>query len=183
MLEQAILGGLKIFQFRDKTHSNQEIISLVKELQDFCRQKDILFVLNDRFDIAMEIGVDALHIGALDEELKIVKKNFRGFVGVSSYGDLKIAYKAQEEGADYVAFGAFFSSKTKPKATLVKQGLLIEAKYKLHIPICAIGGINQNNVFTLNNADMIAVISGLWQGNIRKNAEKLLQNWQKVEFS
>lgn len=183
MLEQAIAGGLKIFQFRDKTHNNQEIIALAKELQDFCRQKDILFVVNDRFDLAIEIGADALHIGTLDEDLKIVKKNFRGLVGVSSYDDLKIAYKAQEERADYVAFGAFFPSKTKPKATPINQELLIEAKYKLNIPICAIGGIDQNNVFTLNNADMIAVISGLWQGDIQKNAEKLLQNWQKIEFS
>lgn len=183
MLEQSILGGLKIFQFRDKTHSDQEIANLVKELQDFCRQKDVLFVMNDRLYLAIAIGADALHIGVLDDDPKIVRRKFSGLVGVSCYNDLKLAYRAQDEGVDYVAFGAFFPSKTKPNASLVKQELLIEAKCRLIPSICAIGGINQSNVSTLKNADMIAVINGLWQGDIRKNAEELLQNWHEIKFS
>lgn len=177
-LQQAILGGMKIFQLRDKSHHNDELLDISIKIADFCRQKGILFVVNDRIDLANAVKSDALHIGAEDCDLKIARRNFSGKIGVSCYDSLDLALKAEKEGADYVAFGAFFPSHTKPNAKKVSLETLLEAKKRLKIPVCAIGGISPSNVSVLKNADMIAVVGSLWNGNIEKNAEDLIKKWQ-----
>jgi thiamine-phosphate pyrophosphorylase len=86
-------------------------------------------------------------------------------IGVSCYGDISRAIQMQRQGADYVAFGSFFPSKTKPQAEVVSPMVLMSAKDMLDIPICAIGGITDHNAKDLVDmgADMVAVISDLWQ--------------------
>lgn len=177
-LHKAILGGMKIFQFRDKSHCDNELFAISVKIRDFCTQRDVLFVINDRIDLANAINANALHIGGEDCDLKIARKNFSGKIGVSCYDSLDLALQAEEGGADYVAFGAFFPSSTKPNAKKASITTLLEAKKRLKIPICAIGGISAENVSVLKNADMIAVIGNLWSGDIEKNAEKLIEKWQ-----
>lgn len=177
-LHRAILGGMKIFQLRDKSHRNNELLDISAKIRDFCMQRDVLFVVNDRIDLANAINAKALHIGGEDCDLKIARRNFCGKIGVSCYDSLDLALKAEEEGADYVAFGAFFPSNTKPNAKKASIETLLEAKKRLRIPICAIGGISIKNVSMLRKADMIAVIGNLWSGDIEKNAEKLIEKWQ-----
>ncbi|MDO7253591.1 thiamine phosphate synthase [Helicobacter cappadocius] len=178
MLELAILGGVKIFQLRDKNHSDDELFEISKKLCEFCMQRDVLFVMNDRVELAIAIKSPALHIGGEDCDLKKARKMFDGKIGVSCYNCLESAQKAQKQGADYVAFGAFFSSKTKPNARKADLEILEKAKKKLDIPICGIGGILPENVNKLKKADMIAVIGGLWNGDIQKNAEILKRKWR-----
>ncbi|RDU72309.1 thiamine phosphate synthase [Helicobacter aurati] len=190
-LESAIDGGLQIFQFRDKIHNDKEIEGLIKDLQLFCREKNILFILNDRYKLAIKMQLDGVHLGR--EELQCfstIRKNFQGIIGVSCYASLESALYYQSLGADYVAFGSFFQSPTKPNATLAPAALLKSAKQKCDIPICVIGGIAPDNVHLLREADMIAVISGLWQKRtsslqaqdshdfVRHNAEKLISLWR-----
>lgn len=177
-IDRAILGGMKIFQLRDKSHCDNELFSISAKIRDFCMQRDVLFVINDRINLANAINAKALHIGSEDCDLKIARRNFSGKIGVSCYDSLDLALKAEEEGADYVAFGAFFPSNTKPNAKKASIDILSEAKKRLKIPICAIGGISAENVSVLKNADMIAVIGNLWSGDIEKNAEKLIEKWQ-----
>lgn len=177
-LDKAVLGGMKIFQLRDKSHRDNELFGISVKIRDFCIQKNVLFVINDRIDLANAINAEALHIGGEDCDLKIARKNFSGKIGVSCYDSLDLALKAQEGGADYVAFGAFFPSRTKPNAKKASLDTLLEAKKRLKIPICAIGGIDDENVSMLKSADMIAVIGSLWSGDIEKNAEKLIEKWQ-----
>lgn len=177
-LHKAILGGMKIFQLRDKSHCDNELFGISAKIRDFCIQRDVLFVVNDRIELANAINAKALHIGGEDCDLKIARKNFSGKIGVSCYDSLDLALEAEEGGADYVAFGAFFPSNTKPNAKKASITTLLEAKKRLKIPICAIGGISAENVSVLKNADMIAVIGNLWSGDIEKNAEKLIEKWQ-----
>ncbi|PAF53332.1 thiamine-phosphate diphosphorylase [Helicobacter sp. 13S00482-2] len=181
MLNLAILGGVRVFQLRDKNHSDNAIFDISKSLCELCTQKDVLFVMNDRIELAIAINAPALHIGGEDCDLKIARRRFSGKIGVSCYDSLKFARKAQAQGADYVAFGAFFPSATKPSAKQIPLDILQKAKEELEIPICAIGGISPENVFHLKNADMIAVIGGLWKNDIQKNAKELLKKWQRDE--
>jgi hypothetical protein len=94
-------------------------------------------------------------------------------IGVSCYGDLERAKEAIKKGADYVAFGSFFPSPTKPHAKVVDKSVLSEAK-SLGVPVCAIGGIGINNGGELvtAGADMLSVISALWVGDIYQNASR-----------
>ena len=172
-VQEAIAGGMKIFQFRDKNSLDKDIIEIVQHLMDICVKSNVLFVLNDRVELAIALGVPALHIGESDGDLPLIRKRFKGILGVSSYGDLARAQKMESSGADYVAFGAMFPSPTKPNAPWVGVEILQRAREALEIPICAIGGISRDNIRMLKNADMCAVISSLWNGDPRENAESL----------
>lgn len=168
MLEQIELtlkAGVKIVQYRDKKSAYPLLKENAYKLQQLCRKYDALFVLNDAFEIAIEEGFDGLHVGKSDyENIEEIRKNFKGILGVSCYGNLEQAKKMQDIGVDYVAFGSFFTSPTKPNSAVVDFEVLGKAKEKLSIPICAIGGINSQNVEQIikYKPDMVAVISDIW---------------------
>ncbi|BAM32288.1 thiamine phosphate synthase [Helicobacter cinaedi] len=164
-VESALKAGVRIFQLRDKSHSDEWLCPIAKELLKLCERYNALFVLNDRLDLALRLNAPALHIGRDDGEFSRVRERFSGILGASSYGDLQRAKVLESLGADYVAFGAFFPSPTKPNAAAAPLELLIQAKQTLKIPICAIGGISTQNIHLLKNADMNAVISSLWANN------------------
>ncbi|PAF47167.1 hypothetical protein BKH46_05150 [Helicobacter sp. 12S02634-8] len=178
MLERAIMGGLKIFQLRDKIHSDTDLAPLCVKLMQVCASHGVLFVLNDRARLAQELQAPALHIGSADGILSDIRKDFKGIIGVSCYDSLSLAQEAQDKGADYVAFGAFFPSSTKPNAKRVAPEILLRAKETIQIPICAIGGITSLNAHQLKSTQMIAVIGGLWRGDVLENARELQKCWQ-----
>lgn len=164
-VELALQGGAKIIQLRNKTDSKEEIKEQAKKLQTLCTSYDALFILNDEIDLAIQLQCDGLHIGKSDHHrFDEIRKDFRGVVGVSCYGDLRLAKGFQDKGADYVAFGSFFRSPTKPTSTIVPLDILKHAKKHLDIPICAIGGINSKNVdhILAYQPDMICLISDIW---------------------
>ncbi|CAM2864811.1 thiamine phosphate synthase [Helicobacter burdigaliensis] len=180
-LEEAIKAGISIFQLRDKVSKDIEIKNLVLELEDFCKETGVQFILNDRIDLAIRLKVSGLHIGKKEneelyskEELRKIRQEFLGILGISCYDSLETAKRAYEIGADYVAFGACFSSSTKPHAK--KLDLEIFSKFEA-LPKCAIGGINAQNVSQIKNAQMIACIQGIWEGNITQNIKALKQNF------
>lgn len=169
-LESALKAGVRIFQLRDKSHSDEWLYPIARELLELCGRYNALFVLNDRLDLALRLNAPALHIGKDDGEFGYVRERFSGILGASSYGDLQKAQILESLGADYVAFGAFFPSPTKPNATPAPLELLTQAKQTLKIPICAIGGISTQNIHLLKNADMHAVISSLWPHNTQDSS-------------
>ena len=162
-LQKAIQGGLKIFQYRDKDSKDSEIIGLVGELQALCNENNVLFVLNDRYELAIKLGVSGLHLGR-DEvsQLLDIRESFKGIIGVSCYDSIELAQRYESAKVDYVAFGSLFPSPTKRDAKPCPLSVLKEAKNTLKIPICGIGGICVDNVSLLKECDMIAVISSLW---------------------
>ncbi|WP_104758025.1 thiamine phosphate synthase [Helicobacter salomonis] len=177
LAERAIEGGVSILQLRDKRSSDSELLGLAKELNDLCTKKGVGFVINDRLCLALECNAWGLHLGEQDLPLNEARALFKGVIGVSCYGDLERAKQAQDQGADYVAFGACFPSPTKPNASCIDLEVLERAKACLKIPVCAIGGVNTQNIARLKHADMVALISALWQGDVRANAQDLLANW------
>ncbi len=175
-VQEAIKGGMRIFQYRDKISDDNDIIEIIYHLMDICAKSNVLFVLNDRVELAIRLQCPALHIGKDDGDIQVIRKNFTGILGVSSYNDIARAKELQKQGVDYVAFGSIFHSPTKPNAKCVGVEILSQARKELHIPICAIGGISKDNISLLKNANMFAVISALWNGDMYKNARALCQN-------
>lgn len=175
-VEEALEAGICLLQFRDKTSSDEEIETLCVHLLHLCRLHDVPFVIDDRAHLAQKIGADGLHIGKGDISLHDAREIFtKGFIGVSCYGSVKKGLEAQNEGADYVAFGSFYPSPTKPHSGVVSMSILDKAKEALSIPICAIGGINAANIHEISThqPDMISVVSAIWDGNITNNIQKL----------
>ncbi len=170
-IEQSLKAGAKIVQLRDKKNSIETIEKLAISIQDLCKKYNALFVLNDEIELAIKLKCDALHIGKSDHHnFEKIRKEFKGIIGVSCYGNLSLAKEFELKGANYVAFGSFFSSPTKPQSTIVPFDVLTKAKESLSIPICAIGGINSENVNKLlkYKPDMIALISDIWSDDITK---------------
>jgi thiamine-phosphate pyrophosphorylase len=175
-VSEAIDGGAKIIQLRDKSTSDEELYLIAKKLKKICKQKKAKFLLNDRVVLAKAINADGVHIGKDDTSFETARAilGTKKIIGVSCYDELSIAKEAVKKGADYVAFGAFFPSPTKPNAKTVNIRILKEAK-KLGVPVCAIGGVNDENGAQLvkNGADMLAVVSALWKGGIKHSALRI----------
>ncbi len=177
-VEKALRAGVDIVQFRDKSSLDSEVESICVELQELCTKHNATFIIDDRVELVAKIGADGLHIGKDDIPLnrarEIVGKNV--IIGVSCYGEIKRAEDAQKGLADYVAFGSFFHSSTKPKSTVVDALILKEAKEILNIPICAIGGINSSNIdeLLMHKPDMISVVSAIFgDKNIEERVKEL----------
>jgi len=175
-LRPAFLGGVKIFQLRDKNNTDDYLLPIALKIQTLCKTYGVLFVIDDRIELALKIKADGLHIGEHDISLVEARSRFEGIIGLSCYGDVARALKAEQEGADYVAFGSFYPSPTKPNSKIVPLSTLNEAKKRLTIPLCAIGGIREENMAELigAGADSIALISELWSASdIEKKARAL----------
>lgn len=169
MVEAALCGGTAVVQYRDKSNDIARQHEQASELLALCQRYRVPLIINDSLRLADLVGADGIHIGSDDatiHEARIVLGPDR-IVGVSCYQSLPLALKAQVAGADYVAFGSFFPSKTKPGAVLVDMDLLRQAVQAIHLPIVAIGGINSSNAGSLIDAgaDAIAVITALFDSN------------------
>jgi len=169
-VERVLKSGVKVIQYRDKYASNEVAEKTCIRLQALCDVFEAIFIIDDRLDIAYRINADGLHIGEDDASYEEARAllGVDKIIGVSCYGDIERAKKYANLGADYVAFGAFFPSPTKPHATLVAPEILKEAKEQLSVPVCAIGGINQKNIPLLSGYDiaMYAVISAAYQDDM-----------------
>lgn len=177
-IQSAIEGGTKIIQLRDKTLSDEALRPIALQVKTLCEQNNVLFVIDDRMELAASIGAAGLHIGQNDIGIKEAAKLFKGVIGVSCYGNLDLALEAQGAGADYVAFGAFYPSKTKPHTKTVSLDLLREAKKHLAIPVCAIGGITEETIGGVVNAgaDSVAIISEIWEAkDITQKCRRLVK--------
>ena len=172
---QALLGGARIIQFRDKSNDAQQRLKTASQLRELTQQHNALFIINDDVQLAEDCHADGVHLGRDDSEIADARKQLgaAAIIGVSCYNDFSLAKQAANNGANYIAFGRFFPSRTKPHAVIANLELLQKAQQELTIPIVAIGGINQENAHALidNGANMLAVVDGLFnQLNIKQSA-------------
>lgn len=172
-LKEALSGGdVGAFQLRLKEADDDAIKATARELMPLCRDHDVAFILNDRPDLAAELGADGVHLGV--DDMSISKA--RGIVGeeiiigASAHASRHLALEAGEAGADYVAFGAFYPTQSKPKEKVEKWGtptpdILSWWQAYLVLPCVAIGGITPSNCPPLvkAGADFIAAITAVWQ--------------------
>ena len=182
-VSEAIRGGVSILQLRDKEASDEELYGVAVKLKRLCEANDVTFIIDDRVLLAKAVDADGIHIGIEDIEVYRAREIIGDgkIIGVSCYGDLERAKNVIKDGADYVAFGSFFPSPTKPHAKVVDKSVLTEAK-SLGVPVCAIGGITVDNggELVLAGADMLSVISALWGGDIYENSIKLASFYKNL---
>lgn len=162
----ALAGGVQVLQYRNKTSDSALQKKQAQALRDICGEFGVAFIVNDNAQLAKLVDADGVHLGAKDGEIKAVRAllGYDKLIGVSCYNRLELARDAVTAGADYVAFGAFFSSTVKPDAVVSTVDLLRNARSELSIPIVAIGGITAENgaVLVAAGADALAVISAVF---------------------
>ena len=173
----AIRGGAHLVQYRDKSGDAARRLREAQALLTVCREHEVPLIINDDVDLAVEVGADGVHLGREDAPLDEVRVRAgpRAILGMSCYDSLERALAAEQAGADYVAFGSFFASPSKPKAARAPLELLRTARQRLNVPCCAIGGITPDNgaLLVAAGADMLAVISGLFvQSDIEAAARR-----------
>ncbi|MCS3903457.1 thiamine-phosphate pyrophosphorylase [Methylohalomonas lacus] len=159
-------GGAVMVQLRDKQASVTGNAEKLDALLTLCRDRDVPFLINDDVALAVEIQADGVHVGqdVADPEALRARLGKQAIIGVSCHNDLDSARNALRQGADYVAFGRFYASQTKPDAPAATLATLRRARTELDLPIVAIGGITPDNVAELlaAGADFCAVIAGLF---------------------
>ncbi len=161
-----ITAGARIIQYRDKSSPVNVRCSHALALAELCQQHSVLFIVNDDVQLAKQVNANGVHLGKDDAGITEARQTLgsAALIGVSCYNRLGNAIAAENNGADYVAFGRFFPSKTKPDAVLAETELLTAARRVLSIPIVAIGGITPGNGGELLDAgaDLLAVIDGVF---------------------
>lgn len=160
-------NGIKFVQYRSKKQLQNK--DLIKKLISLCEDFNAKFIINDNINLAKELNAHGVHIGKDDENLNNAI-NFLGkkfIIGVSCYNDMALAKNAQDNGATYVAFGSAFKSLTKPNAIVSGIEIIKKAKKELHVPICIIGGINEENISIVarQDPDMIAIVNAVYKPN------------------
>ncbi|QJD28708.1 thiamine phosphate synthase [Methylococcus geothermalis] len=165
-VESAVFGGAAVVQYRPKSGSAKDHLAEGERLRKSCRAAGVPLIINDSARLAANIGADGVHLGKDDGAVATARSvlGHRAIVGVSCYDSLERALRAEAEGADYVAFGAFFPSATKPGAPRARLETLREARTRLNIPIVAIGGIDATNATQAIDAgaDLVAVIEAVF---------------------
>lgn len=162
----ALRGGVAALQYREKTGDVALRHEQASELLALCREYHVPFIVNDDLRLADLVGADGVHLGQEDASLREARIILGPgkLIGVSCYQSLDRAREAERQHADYVAFGSFFPSPTKPQAGRAEVSLLRAASREISLPLVAIGGITVDNAGELIDAgaDAIAVISALF---------------------
>ncbi|QNP41515.1 thiamine phosphate synthase [Lysobacter solisilvae (ex Woo and Kim 2020)] len=164
-VETVLRAGAAWLQYRNKDASDDLRAEQALALQPLCRALQVPLIINDDWALAAAIGADGAHLGEDDGEIALARHELGpdAIVGASCYDDARLARLAVHAGASYVAFGAFFTSPTKPNARRARPELLQETAI-LGVPRVAIGGITPDNARPLvaTGADLLAVISGVF---------------------
>lgn len=159
--------SISILQYRHKTAAQTPKLTYGKQLQRLCAKYHTLFIVNDDINLAKRIAADGVHLGKNDTSILAARQQLgnNAIIGISCYDKLNLAQQAQDQGADYVAFGALFRSKTKPNAPHCPLTTVSQAKQQLTIPIVGIGGIDFNNQQAAFAAgcDAVAMIDALFK--------------------
>ena len=180
-IEEAIKGGVKIVQLREKNISTKDFYEKALKVKEICKNYGVLFIINDRLDIAQAVGADGVHLGQSDmpieEARKILKDKF--LIGATAR-NIEEAKRAELLGADYIGSGAIFGTSTKDNAKKLEMEELKKIVASVKIPVFAIGGININNVGILKNIGLqgICSVSGiLSEKDCKKAVENILKNF------
>ena len=172
----ALSGGARLVQYRDKTDDHARRHAEASALRLLCAQHEAALIINDDVGLAVAVHADGVHLGETDPALAAAREALgeAGIIGISCYDSLERARDLAAAGADYVAFGAFFPSPTKPLARRASLDLLRQSA-ALGVPRVAIGGITPENAGSLVSAgaDYLAVISALFAAtDVRAAAQR-----------
>ena len=182
----AIAGGAAVIQYRNKQAADHERHREATALVTLCHQHNIPLIINDDADLAAAVGASGVHLGKTDPPIRQMRERLgpRAIIGVSCYNDLERAVAAAQTGADYVAFGRFFPSHSKPDAPPAETTVLSRARRHLDLPIVAIGGITPGNgqALVAAGANLLAAIHGVFgQPDIRAAATQYAELFREED--
>ena len=162
----AVEHGVKAVQYRDKSSDAARRRSDAEALLAVCRPWGVPLIINDDVDLALAAGADGVHLGREDEALGDARARLgdAAIIGVSCYNEASRALAAARQGANYVAFGSFFPSLTKPGAVRATTDLITAVRPHIEIPIVAIGGITSANAPSLleSGVDLLAIVNAIF---------------------
>jgi len=176
---QVLVPGIRIVQYRDKVSSAAGICEICAALRKITSRKGVIFIVNDRIDIAQAVDADGVHLGQDDVPIAVARQSLgsRKIIGRSTHS-LMQARRAAKEDVDYIGVGPIFSTPTKPQARPVGMELIAKVRAITDKPIIAIGGINRHNLGEVlaNGADGAAVISAILKARyVRSSTESLVR--------
>ena len=170
------LNKTSFFQLRLKKESLKNKIKIGNRVKKICKKYNVKFLINDDPFLAKKIDADGCHLGQNDMDINDAKKILKNkIIGITCHNSIKLAKKAIKNKADYIAFGAFNSSKTKNVKFIAKTNLLKKVNKLANIPIVAIGGINNINYkkLLLNKANFLAISGYIWNNKKLKPVEAI----------
>ncbi|KAF0204085.1 MAG: thiamine-phosphate [Gallionellaceae bacterium] len=182
----ALQGGTAVLQYRNKLADADLLLEQALALRQLTREFGTTFIVNDNARLALQADADGVHLGGEDGSVAAARAilGHARIIGVSCYNRAPLAAEAVTQGADYVAFGAFFPSGIKPDAVRAEPGLLEWARRELNVPLVAIGGISLSNGAALlqAGADALAVISAVFDAaDIQSSAQEFSTLISKVQ--
>ena len=181
----ALRGGAVMLQYRDKSNDNAKRILQATALRKICHQYKAFLIIDNDAELCQAVEADGVHLGPNDMQVSEARR-FLGpgkILGVSCHQSLVRAHEALKETANYVSFGAFYPSKTRPDANIINKALLKEIT-KFPIPSVAIGGITVDRAKELihQGIDHVAVISDLWDSeDVETHAKKYAELFSGYE--
>ena len=173
-----VLSSKKVsfFQLRLKKETYKNKIYIGKKIKKICRKYNVKFLINDDPTLTKKINADGCHLGQKDMDIQKARKILKNkIIGITCHNSINLANKAIKDGVDYLAFGAFYSSKTKKVKYKTNIKILDLAKKITNIPIVAIGGIKLNNYkkLLLNKANFLAISDYIWNNKKYKPLEAI----------
>jgi thiamine-phosphate pyrophosphorylase len=156
---------VSFFQLRLKKETNRNKLLIGKKIKKICKKYKVKFLVNDDPKLAQKLDADGCHLGQKDMHISRARKILPNkIIGITCHNSINFAKKAIQEGADYLAFGAFYSSQTKIVKYKASLKILKLAKKITNIPIVAIGGIKLSNYkkLLLNKANFLAISGYIW---------------------
>jgi thiamine-phosphate pyrophosphorylase len=169
-------GKVALFQLRFKKYSLKQKIVIGRRIQRICKKNNVKFIVNDDPILSKILNADGCHLGQKDMGIKNARKIIGNkIIGVTCHNSLELAKAAIKESADYIAFGAFFSTTTKKVKFKANIKILNKIQKLTKTPIVAIGGINFDNYkkLLLNNANLLAISSYVWNNKKYKPLETI----------
>ena len=168
---------ISFFQLRLKQYSMIERKEIGIKIKKICKKYKVKLIVNDDPDLAIEIRADGCHLGQSDMNIRRARKILRKkIIGITCHNSKKLIKQAVKDGANYIAIGAFFKSKTKKVNYIAKPSLISWAKRFTKLPVVIIGGITNKNFrkLLLHKPDFLAISGGIWNKKPAKAIEKFL---------
>ena len=163
----ALRGGTRFVQYRDKGRGDERSLVRARRLLQLCHGQNARLIINDSVDLCRRVGADGVHLGRDDGAVGAARAVLGQdvMIGVSCYNEFERALRAEEAGADYIAFGSVFVSSVKPQAVRAPLELFRRARRELRLRLVAIGGIDTHNAREViaAGAHAVAVISDLFE--------------------
>lgn len=165
VVEEALRGGVTMVQLREKAASDEQLLAEAKVLLPLCHAYKVPLLIDDNVRVCLEAGADGVHVGQQDMAVARARELLGPgrIIGATAH-NVAEAVQAEQDGADYLGSGAAFGSRTKLDASTIDRSTYRDITASVHIPVCAIGGVNKDNITELQGYGLkgAAIVSGIF---------------------